>query len=134
MLRHRLLRPAVSLHSSSGRKIMKKLRLELEALEVDSFETSQLGYGGGTVHGEQDKVSAGPVTQCGGVQTCGEGCGGGGGGGGGQVPAGGATQCGGIQTCGAGCGGGGGGGGGQVSAGPVTQCGGVQTCGDGCQK
>jgi hypothetical protein len=102
---------------------MKKLRLELDALEVDSFETSQLGYGGGTVHGEQDKVSAGPVTQCGGVQTCG----GGGGGGGGQVTAGGATQCGGIQTCGDGCGG-------KVSAGPVTQCGGVQTCGDGCQK
>jgi hypothetical protein len=110
---------------------MKKLRLELDALEVDSFQTSWLDHWNGTVHGEQDKVSAGPVTQCGGVQTCGEGCGGGGG----KVSAGPVTQCGGVQTCGEGCGGGGGGGGGgQVSAGPVTQCGGVQTCGDGCQK
>ena len=83
---------------------MKKLRLELDALEVDSFQTSWLATWEGTVHGEQDKVSGGGNTQCGGVQTCGDGCGGGGGGGGGKV-----------------------------SAGPVTQCGGVQTCGDGCQ-
>jgi len=96
---------------------MKKMKLELDALEVDSFQTSSLGSWEGTVHGEQDKVSAGGATQCGGVQTCGEGC---------RITAGGPTQCGGIQTCGDGCP--------KVSAGPVTQCGGVQTCGDGCQK
>jgi hypothetical protein len=94
---------------------MKKLRLELDALEVDSFETSWLDNWAGTVHGEQDKVSGGGATQCGGVQTCGGGC---------QVSAGGATQCGGVQTCGGGC---------QVSAGGATQCGGVQTCGEGCK-
>ena len=53
---------------------MKKLRLDMDALEVDSFQTSWLDNWGGTVHGEQDKVSAGPVTQCGGVETCGAGC------------------------------------------------------------
>jgi len=75
---------------------MKKLRLELDALEVDSFQTSWLATWEGTVHGEQDKVSGGGNTQCGGVQTCGE-CGGG------KVSAGPVTQCGGVQTCGDGC-------------------------------
>lgn len=94
---------------------MKKLSLDLDALVVDSFQTSELDNWEGTVHGAQ-QVSAGGATQCGGVQTCGDGC---------RVSAGGATQCGGVQTCGEGC---------KVSAGPVTQCGGVQTCGDGCAK
>ena len=53
---------------------MNKLRLDLNALQVDSFETSWLDSRVGTVHGEQDKVSAGENTQCGGVQTCGGGC------------------------------------------------------------
>ncbi|HEU0301621.1 MAG TPA: hypothetical protein VFR37_19355, partial [Longimicrobium sp.] len=73
---------------------MKKLRLDLDALEVDSFHTSWLNYWEGTAHGAQDKVSGGGATQCGGVQTCGAGC---------PVSAGGETQCGGVQTCGAGC-------------------------------
>ena len=94
---------------------MKKLRLDLDALEVDSFQTSSLDYWEGTVHGAQDKLSAGENTQCGGVHTCGEGC---------AITAGGATKCGGIQTCGAGC---------PPTAGGATQCGGVQTCGDGCK-
>jgi len=94
---------------------MKMLKLDLDALVVDSFQTSWLDSWAGTVHGAQDKVSAGGETQCGGVQTCGDGC---------RVSGGGATQCGGVQTCGEGC---------KVSAGPVTQCGGVQTCGDGCK-
>jgi hypothetical protein len=98
---------------------MKKLRLDLDALEVDSFHTLRLEDWEGTVHGAQDKVSGGGATQCGGVQTCGDGC---------RPTAGGATQCGGVQTCGDGCGGGGG----QVTAGGATQCGGVQTCGAGC--
>ncbi|HET6232733.1 MAG TPA: hypothetical protein VFE05_21845 [Longimicrobiaceae bacterium] len=93
---------------------MRKLKLDLGTLEVDSFDTSWLNIGTGTVFGED--ASAGPATQCGGVQTCGGGC---------QVTAGGATQCGGVQTCGEGC---------QVSAGGATQCGGVQTCGQGCNK
>ena len=97
---------------------MRKLRLSLDALEVDSFDTSFLDTWEGTVNGAQDKVSGGGATQCGGVQTCGDGC---------RVSAGGATQCGGVQTCGDGCGGG------QVSAGGATQCGGVQTCGAGCK-
>lgn len=95
---------------------MRKLRLDLGSLEVESFDTSVLGGWEGTVNGQQNNVSAGGATQCGGVQTCGDGC---------QVTAGGATQCGGIQTCGAGC---------QVSGGGATQCGGVQTCGAGCPK
>ncbi|HSU16624.1 hypothetical protein [Longimicrobium sp.] len=94
---------------------MNKLRLELDALEVDSFDTSWLENWEGTVNGAQDKVSGGANTQCGGVHTCGGGC---------QVSGGGATQCGGVQTCGGGC---------QVSGGGATQCGGVQTCGDGCK-
>ena len=53
---------------------MKKLRLDLNALEVDSFHTSWPDNWEGTVHGAQDKVSAGGATQCGGVQTCGDGC------------------------------------------------------------
>lgn len=93
---------------------MNKLRLDLDALEVDSFHTSLLYDGEGTVHGEQEKVSGGGATQCGGVQTCGDGC---------RPTAGGATQCGGIQTCGDGC---------RPTAGGPTQCGGVQTCGEGC--
>ena len=72
---------------------MKKLRLDLDALAVDSFHTSSLDNWEGTVDGAQD-VSGGGATQCGGVQTCGGGC---------QPTAGGATQCGGIHTCGAGC-------------------------------
>jgi hypothetical protein len=87
---------------------MKKLRLDLDALEVDSFHTEPV-YGEGTVHGEQIGItgwhscghptcqtcllSCGPVTHCGGVQTCGQ-----------QGTA-------------------------MVSAGPVTHCGGVYTCG-----
>lgn len=94
---------------------MKKLRLDMDALEVESFDTSGMEYGLGTVHGAQD-VSAGANTQCGGVHTCGEGC---------QMTAGGATKCGGIQTCGEGC---------QPTGGGATRCGGVQTCGEGCQK
>ena len=93
---------------------MKKLRLELDALEVDSFETSRLGSWEGTVHGEQDKVSGGGATQCGGVQTCGAGC---------PPTAGGDTKCGGIHTCGEGC---------MPTAGGPTKCGGIQTSGEGC--
>ena len=93
---------------------MKKLTLDLDALEVDSFQTSWLDTWEGTVHGEQ-QVSAGGATQCGGVQTCGEGC---------RVTAAGATQCGGVQTCGDGC---------RPTAGGATQCGGIHTCGDGCK-
>ena len=94
---------------------MNKLRLDVDALEVDSFHTSWLDAWEGTVDGAQEKVSAGGATQCGGVQTCGDGC---------RPTAGGATQCGGVQTCGDGC---------QPTAGGATQCGGVQTCGDGCK-
>src|SRR4029079_3848058 len=42
-------------------EIMKKLRLNLDALEVDSFQTSWLDNWEGTVHGEQ--VSGGGATQ-----------------------------------------------------------------------
>jgi hypothetical protein len=94
---------------------MHKLKLDLDALEVDSFHTSWLASGEGTVHGAADNVTAGGATQCGGIQTCGEGC---------RITAGGATQCGGIQTCGEGC---------RPTAGGATQCGGIQTCGDGCK-
>jgi hypothetical protein len=94
---------------------MKKLTLDLNALVVDSFQTSQLNDWDGTVLGAQDKVSGGGATQCGGVETCGDGC---------RPTAGGATQCGGVETCGGGC---------PVSAGAATQCGGVQTCG-GCKE
>jgi hypothetical protein len=96
---------------------MNKLRLDLDALQVDSFHTASVDNWEGTVHGAQDNVSAGGATQCGGVQTCGEGC---------RPTAGGPTQCGGIQTCGAGCQD-------NVTAGGATQCGGVQTCGAGCK-
>lgn len=91
---------------------MKKLNLDLNALEVESFETSRLSNWAGTVHGQAD-VTAGGDTKCGGIQTCGEG---------GQITAGGATKCGGVQTCGE-C---------QPTAGGATKCGGIQTCGDGC--
>jgi hypothetical protein len=104
-------------HPTIRRKIMKKLRLDMDALVVESFRTSELENGLGTVHGAQDgNVSAGGATQCGGVQTCGEGC---------RITAGGPTHCGGIQTCGEGC---------RPTAGGDTKCGGIQTCGDGCQK
>jgi hypothetical protein len=106
----------VSFYPIFRSKIMNKLRLELDALQVESFETSWLDSRVGTVHGAQDKLSAGENTQCGGVQTCGEGCG--------KVSAGPVTECGGVQTCGGGC---------PVSAGPVTACGGVQTCAAGCK-
>lgn len=95
---------------------MKKLKLELDTLHVDSFQTSWGDMRIGTVNGEQEKLSGGGPTQCGGAHTCGDGCRG-------AVSAGPVTQCGGVQTCG--------GGGGAVSAGPVTQCGGVETCGGG---
>jgi len=88
---------------------MKKLKLELDALEVDSFDTSWLDNWEGTVHG---RVSGGGVTQCGGIQTCAGDC---------VISADGATQCGGDYTCGDDC---------QVSAGAATQCG--QTCGGTC--
>lgn len=94
---------------------MKKLKLELDALEVDSFPTSWMAYGEGTVLGEQDNLSAGGNTKCGGVHTCGEGC---------RPTAGGETKCGGIHTCGEGC---------QPTAGGNTKCGGIHTCGEGCQ-
>lgn len=97
---------------------MNKLRLDLDALQVESFQTASQDNWGGTVHGAQDKLSAGENTQCGGVHTCGEGCG--------KVSAGPVTECGGVQTCGAGCPD-------RVSAGGATQCGGVQTCGEGCK-
>jgi hypothetical protein len=91
---------------------MKKLRLDVDALEVDSFQTSWLENWDGTVNGAQDKVSAGGATQCGGVQTCGDGC---------LLSQGPVTQCGGVQTCGDGC---------KVTVGGDTKCGGIQTCGD----
>jgi hypothetical protein len=114
---------------------MIKLRLDLNALEVDSFQTSWLDTRVGTVRGEQDNIT-GAATECGGVHTCGEGC---------RPTAGGATHCGGIETCGDGCrltGGGatkcGGietcGEGGQLTAGGATKCGGIETCGDGCKE
>lgn len=90
---------------------MNKLRLDLDELVVDSFQTSSLNNWEGTVNGAQDRVTGGGETQCGGVQTCGEGC---------KVSAGPVTACGGVQTCGGGC---------PVSAGAVTECAGVQTCG-----
>jgi hypothetical protein len=98
---------------------MNKLRLELDALQVDSFETSWLDSRLGTVHGEQDKFSAGENTQCGGVQTCGDGCQG-------KVSAGPVTECGGVQTCGAGCPD-------RLTAGGPTNCGGIHTCAEGCK-
>jgi len=82
-------------HPIAWRKIMKKLNLDLNALEVESFETSRLSNWEGTVHGHDD-VTEGGDTKCGGIQTCGEGCPG-------KVSAGPVTQCGGVQTCGAGC-------------------------------
>src|ERR1700755_1139712 len=72
-------------HPIIRRKIMRKLKLGLDELKVDSFQTSGREYWEGTVNGAQDKVSGGGATQCGGVQTCGDGC---------RVSAGGATQCG----------------------------------------
>jgi hypothetical protein len=96
---------------------VKKLSLNVTALEVESFPTSLLGSWEGTVHGRDD-VTEGGNTQCGGIHTCGQGC---------QPTAGGDTKCGGIHTCGEGCHR-------PVSEGPVTQCGGVQTCGAGCAK
>ena len=96
---------------------MKKLNLDLNALEVESFQTSRVSHWEGTVHG-QDDATAGGDTKCGGIQTCGEGCPR-------PVSEGPVTQCGGVQTCGEGCPR-------PVSEGPVTQCGGVQTCGAGC--
>jgi len=92
---------------------VKKLNLDLNALEVESFQTSRLSNWEGTVHG-QGNVTEGGDTKCGGIHTCGEGC---------QPTAGGATKCGGIQTCGEGC---------QPTAGGATKCGGIQTCGEGC--
>lgn len=94
---------------------MKKLTLDLDALVVDSFQTSQLDGWDGTVLGAAENVSKGGATQCGGVETCGGGC---------PVSAGAVTECGGVQTCGGGC---------QPTAGGATQCGGVQTCG-GCKE
>ena len=96
---------------------MIKLRLDLDALVVESFQTASLSNWEGTVNGAQDQVSGGGATQCGGVQTCGDGC---------KVSAGPVTECGGVQTCGAGCPD-------RVSAGGPTQCGGIQTCGEGCK-
>ena len=93
---------------------MKKLNLDISALEVESFPTSRLGNWEGTVHGQD--ATAGGETKCGGIQTCGDG--------GGGLTAGGDTKCGGIQTCGEGCG--------QITAGGATKCGGIQTCGAGC--
>lgn len=98
---------------------MKKLNLDLNALEVESFETSRLSNWEGTVRGHDD-VTEGGDTKCGGVHTCGDGCQG-------RVSAGPVTECGGVETCGQGCVR-------PVSEGPVTQCGGVQTCGAGCAK
>lgn len=95
---------------------MNKLRLDLDALQVDSFHTASPDNWEGTVHGAQDKVSGGGATQCGGVQTCGDGCN--------KVSAGAVTECGGVQTCGAGC---------PPTAGGDTKCGGIQTCGAGCK-
>jgi len=94
---------------------MKKLNLDVSALEVESFQTSRLSGWAGTVHGNDDATEGG-ATQCGGIQTCGQGC---------QLSGGGATKCGGVQTCGDGCPQ-------QPTAGGATQCGGVQTCGQGC--
>ena len=79
---------------SSRRTIVKKLSLDINALAVESFPTSLLSAWEGTVHG-QDDATEGGNTKCGGIQTCGDGCG--------QITAGGATKCGGIQTCGDGC-------------------------------
>ncbi|HYR10567.1 MAG TPA: hypothetical protein VEQ60_22515 [Longimicrobium sp.] len=95
---------------------MNKLRLDLDALQVESFHPAALDNWEGTVHGAQDKLSAGENTQCGGVQTCGDGCN--------KVSAGAVTECGGVQTCGAGC---------PPTAGGDTKCGGIQTCGAGCK-
>ena len=92
---------------------MKKLNLDLNALAVESFQTSRLSNWEGTVHG-QDATEGGD-TKCGGIHTCGDGCGG--------MTAGGATKCGGIETCGEGC---------RPTAGGDTKCGGIHTCGAGC--
>lgn len=45
------------------------LTLDLNSLEVDSFETSQLGGWKGTVDGAEDDATAGGNTQCGGIET-----------------------------------------------------------------
>jgi hypothetical protein len=94
---------------------MKKLNLDMNMLEVESFQTSHLSSWEGTVHGNDDATEGGD-TKCGGIHTCGDGCGG--------LTAGGATKCAGIQTCGDGCG--------AITAGGATKCGGVETCGEGC--
>jgi hypothetical protein len=95
---------------------MNKLTLDLDALVVDSFHTSHLDSWEGTVLGAAENVSAGGATQCGGVETCGDGC---------QITAGGATKCGGIETCGDVC---------PITGGGATKCGGVETCGAGCKE
>lgn len=92
---------------------MKKLNLDINALEVESFETSRLSNWEGTVHGND--ATEGGDTKCGGIQTCGDG---------GQLTAGGDTKCGGIQTCGEGC---------LPTAGGATHCGGIHTCPAGCK-
>lgn len=94
---------------------MKKLNLDINALEVESFQTSLVSNWEGTVHGRD--ATAGGDTKCGGIYTCAEGC---------QPTAGGDTKCGGIQTCGEGCN--------QPTAGGDTKCGGIQTCGAGCNN
>lgn len=95
---------------------MKKLNLNVNALEVESFPTSLLSNWEGTVHGQDDATEGGD-TKCGGIHTCGEGC---------RPTAGGDTKCGGIHTCGEGCP--------EITRGGPTKCGGIHTCADGCNE
>jgi hypothetical protein len=103
---------------------MKKLKLDLDALAVDSFHPEAPVDAEGTVHGEQLGVTAwlscgrltcGGATICGGIQTCGQTCQ--------LLTCGGPTVCGGIQTCGATC---------LITCGGPTACGGIRTCGITC--
>jgi hypothetical protein len=52
---------------------MKKLRLELDALEVESFEVARTGSSTGTVHGHNTKTQChtSPDRTCAGYPTCG---------------------------------------------------------------
>jgi hypothetical protein len=114
---------------------MKKLKLDLDALEVDSFHPMPQEGGEGTVHGEQIGITGwcsggygaclsmvmltcGGPTRCGGVHACWPHAAVG------FASAGGATVCGGIHTCGQSC---------MPTCGGPTQCGGIHTCGYSCQ-
>ena len=53
---------------------MNKMKLNLEQLAVESFETAAGGDESGTVHGHASGVSCPLLETCNGVQTCWDGC------------------------------------------------------------